>query len=190
MEYAQWETPIDSYSRNSIGRKKIRHKAFNNNLKNTSHEFNRVCNTPAQVNVPWLSASHFLSWSTCGVLERGRNNTPHQPFSDVHGGGNPFWPSLTPYDLFKWQYKTSWHLFISTVCACDSFTQNSLPKPSFLIYFHHPWNVLFKPSSPLYIHPPRDQILALQYLPIWALVQIHSSHESEVCSSPAFQKHR
>lgn len=103
--------------------------------------------------MPWLSASHFLPWSMCDVLERGRNNTSHQPFSDVHGGGNPSWPSLTPYDLFKWQYKTSWHLFISTVCACDSFTQNSLPKPSFLIYFHCPWNILFKPSSPLFIYP-------------------------------------
>ena len=59
------------------------------NLNDSSSEFNRVCNTSDQVNVPCLSASHFLSWSTCGVLERGRNNTPRQPFCDAHGRGNP-----------------------------------------------------------------------------------------------------
>lgn len=37
---------------------KIRHKAFKQ-LKYSSNEFNRVCNTPDQVNVAWLSASHF-----------------------------------------------------------------------------------------------------------------------------------
>lgn len=86
VEYTQWEAPTNPYSGNFIGKKKKRDKAFNNNLKNNSNEFNSVCNTPAQVNVPLLSASHFLPWSTCD-LERGRNNTPHQPFSDVHAGG-------------------------------------------------------------------------------------------------------
>lgn len=87
VEYTQWEVPTNSYSGNFIGRKKKLGKAFNNNVKNSSDEFNRACNTPAQVNVPLLSASYFLPWSTCDVLERGRNNTPHQPFSDVHAGG-------------------------------------------------------------------------------------------------------
>lgn len=106
------------------------------------------------------------------------------------GGEAPSWPSLTAYDIFKWQYKTFWHLFISAVRVCDSFTQNSLPELSFLIYFHCSWNAPFRASSPLFMRPPRDWVLALQYSSIWALGQNHSGCKGEVCSSPAFQKHR